>query len=347
MQEPKASEGTWNTPSWFKELVVFGIKVGSMSFPNTKLSHLLIAVPRAEPAAFALGVGLSIATFLKGKTLAQEVDLEDLSMGDLVQMRTAWSFQNKTYKWLSPKNTVGNLVELLTSPDGSRITIRLETDGFTTKPKPIMSHISPRGEKLPDRHIRFFRVPEGTPRRVSERPLEVTAEKVEFSKWEGWEYQINPTLSVFGNSTTIATISQLELKTTTLIPSLPEIPDATLWNVARFDQLAHDVRPHFVNSYDQIGAYPLRGTREYRTLQRFPFVCFSGNAAIRNLVDEDGLNGKTVIGLWEQGNGTLQDESLAKFKSEADRGTPIEDLEDYFGFSVPDLFPIAGWRPNV
>lgn len=347
MQHPKNSNNEWDVPDWFKELIVFGIKLGSMTTPNSKLSHLLMAVPRAEPAAFALGAGFSIATFLKGSTQAEEVDLEDLSVGELVQMRTAWSFQNKTHKWLSPKNTVGHLAELVTSPDGSRRTIRLETDGFTTKPTPIMSHRSPRGRKLPDEHIRFFRVPEGTPRRVAESPLEIEMSDVDFSKWEGWEYQINPTLAVFGNSTTIAEVSKLMVRPSSLLPSLPEIPDETLWSIARFDQLANDVRPHFVNSYDQIGSYPLSGTREYRTLQRFPFVCFSGNAAIRNLVDEDGLNGKTVIGLWEQGNGTLQDESLSMFKGEADTGSPIENLEKYLGFTIPSLFPMAAWRPNV
>lgn len=347
MQNPMNPNTEWEIPDWFKELMVFGIKLGSMTTPNSKLSHLLIAVPRAEPAAFALGAGFSIATFLKGSTQAEEVDLEDLSVGELVQMRTAWSFQNKAHMWLSPKNTVGHLVELVASPDGSRRTIRLETDGFTTKPTPIMSHRSPRGQKLPDEHIRFFKVPEGTPRRVSESPLEIEMSKIDFSKWESWEYQISPTLAVFGNSTTIAEVSKLKMMSSSLVPNLPDIPNASLWSISRFDQLANDVRPHFVNSYDQIGSYPLSGTREYRTLQRFPFVCFSGNAAIRNLIDEDGLNGKTVIGLWEQGNGTLQDESLSLFKGEADTGIPLENLEEYLGFSIPNLFPMAAWRPNV
>lgn len=342
------AEGQWEVPEWFKELVLLGIKLGNLKEPETKLSHLLIAVPRAEPAAFALGVGLSLSSFMKRTTQAIEVDLEELGLGELIQMRSAWRpVATKPHTWLSPANTVGELVEIRKSGDGSRHTIRLETDRRTTKPTAVMSHISPRGSKLPDKHIRFYRVPDGTPRRVSESPLEIKDEQIDFWTWEAWEYQISPTLAVFGNSTTISEVSTKEIHTKSLNSDLPEIPKATLWELARFDRLTNDIRPHFINSYDQISSYPLIGTREFRTLQRFPFVCFSGNAAIRNLVDEDGLEGKTIIGLWEQGNGTLQDESFVKFKAEADRGVPVKNPEDELGFKIPSMFPLAAWRPNA
>jgi len=348
MESDIQTEGHWEVPRWFRELVLFGVKLGNLQEPATKLSHLLIAVPRAEPVAFALGVGFSLSAFLKRTTQAVEVDLEELDVGELVQMRSAWRpVATKTHTWLSPANTVGVIVEIKTSADGSRHTLRLETDRRTTKPTAVMSHISPRGSKLPDKHIRFYRVPDGTPRRVSESPLEIKEEQIDFTTWEAWEYQILPTLAAFGNSTTISEISTKEILTRSLHFDLPEIPNATLWELARFDRLTNDIRPHFINSYDQISSYPLRGTREFQTLRRFPFVCFSGNAAIRNLVDEDGLEGKTVIGLWEQGNGTLQDEAFSKFKAEADRGIPLTNPEDELGFKIPDIFPLAAWRPNA
>lgn len=202
----------------------------------------------------------------------------------------------------------------------------------------------PAGEKAPPNNFRLFRVPVGTPQRNRNgESLYAKVDKELASRWEGWDYQIDPTLAIFGQTTRIKDYSRMDFRDS-FNSSLLSVDQLKLLDAARLDNLSNDMHPHFVNAIEQISKFPKPGSPQASTLERFPFVCLDGNVALMNLADEPQLRNKLVIGLWEAGVSALQEYSLEVFMRDAHNYREVKDFESVLGWNSPTGVQCWGWN---
>ena len=339
-----SKDSPWQpTPGWFNSFVALGENLYRLSASQNKLRRLLISVPRSEFASVALAIGCSKAAHLQNKNEVIPLELNQVGVNDLIQLRGPWVKNHEI--WTNPGNLVGRVLSV-TGRGTSRVRIKFEFDGTSGfVEKVLASEKCPAGkEKDPLQHFRLYRVPLGTPQRdrKSDRQFE-TIDGFGAKRFEGWEYQINPTLAVFSQVTKISEYAKYDLLDEHLVKLLGTNHESLL-SAARLDSLSNDTYPHFVNAIEQYTNFPIPNTPQAASLKTFPYVCLEGNVPILNLADDPQLANKTVIGLWETGVATLHDLSLENFLRVAHNFSPVSEVESVLSWTPPTGVQIWGWQ---
>jgi hypothetical protein len=344
-----SEESDWlEVGPWFAALVSLGECIHSASDSGEKYRRILVSVPQADMASLALAIGFSRSAFLAQTNQAVEIELSDLQIGDVIQLRSLWS--QSPHKLTAPKNIVGTVQSLDKShPEHVFVTFQFDTGANPQRFK-VLRRLCPTGSKDPLKHIRLFKLKEGVPQRAGKEPREFKSyptSKEHFSawidRWENWEYQVDPTLLIFGSPTKIAEYGKPNFADSDLHRVFLGIESDSILNVARLDSLSSDQKPHFVNAVEQISRFPKKGRPAFKSLEAFPFVCLEGNAAIVALSDRPVLQEKCVIGLWETAKPNLQELALSSFLETSTRFKSIEDFSERLGWSEPAGVQCWGW----
>lgn len=332
---------------WFAGFVQLAQKLHAANAAGQGVRRVLIAVPQSEMVSLGLATGFSRASFLSGRNGADPIELDDITVGDVIQVRSSWQETPPTLR--APEDRVGYVVSRDDlSKSEVRVTLRFRDS--RQLPVSITRARCPIGEKDPAKHIRVFRVPDflpkrsGTKREFPYRDIKKDHGQRWISKWETWEYQVDPTLAIFGSPTKVKNYGSPMFRDPQLHQMLLEIEHDSLLNVARVDYLDADQKPHLVNVIGQISAFPKKGTQLFDLVSAFPFVCLDGNAAMVSLSDRPLLDDKCVIGLWETSKPNLQDQALTTFLSSATRYSAIDDLERMIDWQAPPGVQCWGWR---
>jgi hypothetical protein len=334
---------------WFDSFIDLGHKLHRAQTDGMVIRRVLLSVPQSEMVSLALAIGFSRATYLAEKNHAVEVELDDIQVGDLIQLRSVWQQEKGNIK--APANIVGQIVAIdKPNDDGVLLTFAFNSTGLK-EPRKIMRLQCPSGEKDPIRHIRLYKVPAGTPQRPGKVPREFKKEKMQNSalqswvrKWENWEYQIFPTLAIFGSPTKLNDYGKPQFKDHELHEMLLKIDHDSFLNAARLDSLSLDTKPHFVNVIDQISNFPKKGSPAFESFSNFPFVCLDGNAALVGLSDKILLDDKCVIGLWETSKPNLQEMALETFLARATHFRAIDNFEAQIDWVAPAGIQCWGWK---
>lgn len=347
--QPSEQSDWLNVGSWFDSFIDLGQKLHTAKRQGAGYKRVLLSVPQSEMISLAIAIGFSRSTYLAEGNLAEELEIDEVSEGDLIQLRSTWI--QTPGKIEAPANIVG-LVHSIDRSSPNEIVIRFSFNSTgLQEPRKIMRFKCPTGKKDPLQHIRLYRVPLGTPQRPGKTPREfertkTTSEELQnwVNKWENWEYQIDPTLLVFGSPTKLQDYGRPNFRDNDLHKTLLQIDHDKMLNVARLDSLSNDLKPHFVNAIEQTSNFPKKGSPTFDSLLQFPFVCLDGNAAVASLSDKNVLDDKCVIGLWETSKPNLQDLALNNFVANATRYKPIDNFEGQIPWTPPVGVQAWGWH---
>lgn len=351
-------DGDWlPLGSWFTTFIDLGEKIHSARHSGLDVRKILISVPVSDMISLALAIGFSRAAYVSQVSKASRVDLTDLKVGKTVQLRSVWN--EKDGKVTPPANFVGVLEAVeRTSNAESPVTLRFGFNNGTFLNRNISPRSAPPGMSSPKDFIRFFEVPENMPhkrgdsdlsvrrvrtRKISRPKLKQDEVRRWFMRFEEWEYQVNPTLAVFGPATDIREYGQLLFRDEDLHGSILNIDHDEILDAARLDNLSNDEKPHFVNVIDQVARFPEPGTAQRATFEMFPFVCLDGNTAISSLSQKGILRSKCVIALMETSKPNLQNIALETFLETASQHTSIDDFEKQLGWQAPPGIQCWGW----
>lgn len=333
---------------WFTAFVQLAQELHSSQAGDLALRRILLSVPQGDMVSLGLAIGFSRASYLAGLDQAIEIELEDIKVGDTLQVRSAWQTPAKLIR--APEDLVGEVASI---DDSSRdsVTLRLTFRTGGQKTVRLLRHMCPIGQKDPGKHLRIYRVPAFAPQRPAKTKREFPyrdpkkeGTQVWIKKWERWDYQIDPTLAIFGSPTKVNDYGRPEFIDHELHKTLLEVEGDSLLNVARVDSMETDLRPHLINVVGQLSSFPKKGSHSFELLQQFPFVCLDGNAAMVSLSDRPILDEKCVIGLWETSRPNLQELALTSFLEEATRFKLLENLEQLLGWKAPPGVQCWGWN---
>jgi hypothetical protein len=332
---------------WFSAFVQLSQRLHSAQLSGLALSRVLVSVPQSDMVSLGLATGFSRASYLAGQDRATEIELEDIKVGDTLQVRSAWQAPAKLIR--APEDLVGEVASIDTSRSDS-VTLRLTFRTGGQKLVRILRHLCPTGQKDPGKHLRIFRVPAFAPQRPGKtkkefpyRDLKKEETQAWLKKWEKWDYQIDPTLAIFGSPTKVNNYGSPEFIDHELHQTLLRVDSDSLMNVARVDSMDIDLKPHLINIMGQLSSFPKKGTHAFEMLQEFPFVCLDGNAAMVYLSDRPILDKKCVIGLWETSKPNLQELALTTFLEEATRFKFLANLEQLLDWKAPPGVQCWGW----
>ena len=333
--------------SWFIAFVDLAQKLHSAQQAGLSMRRILLSVPQSDMISLGLATGFSRASYLSNESLEMEVELEEIEIGDFLQVRSAWQSTPQSIR--PPEDLVG-VVSYIDNSDEDFLNLRLVFSSGGQKPVRIRRSLCPTGQKQPDKHIRIFRVPEFTPQRPGKtkrdfpyRDPRKEETQLWLKKWERWDYQIDPTLAIFGSTTKVNNYGTSRFRDKELHHVLLELDSDSLLNAARVDLIDADSRPHLINVMGQLSSFPKRGTRTHELLEKFPFVCLDGNAALVSLSDRPNLDEKCVLGLWETSKPNLQELALTSFLTDATRYKPVENLEQLLNWQAPAGVQCWGW----
>lgn len=342
---------------WFTSFISLGRKLHAAKAGGLEIRKVLLSVPLSDMVSLAMAIGFSRAAYESNVSLAQRIELDELVPGQNIQMRAIWNEANG--KVTPPANFVGALLDILPGRDSaSAVKLTFEFTDGSIVPRSINPSSAMAGETSPKKAIRFFEVPIGVPhkagdlalstRRIRERKVtrpKMTQDQIEhwFQRFEGWEYQVNPTLAVFGPATDIREYGRMLFRDDELHGTLLNIDHDEILDVARLDNLSNDHHPHFVNVIDQVARFPEPGTSQRATLEMFPFVCLDGNGAIASLSQKGALREKCVIGVWETSKPNLQQIALDVFLETASSFKRIDNFGQHISWTPPLGVQCWGW----
>jgi hypothetical protein len=331
---------------WFESFVDLATKLYIARKMGHRYSKILIGVPKSEFVALALSIGFSRSAFLQGDNFAEPVLPEDISLGDVIELRSGWDKNPDSRDDRLPKCTVGRISEITKENEYFwKFTFDFASN-FSSEPRRFKRARTTGNMHSTDLN-RLFKVPKGTPERpdFSKKRREVSGTRSKETRmyWEGWDYQINPALVIFGATGRLEDYKKPQMKDEELHPKL-EIESDSLFNVARLDNLTNDVNPHFINAVEQISKFPEKGSATYETFERFPFACLDGNQALLLLSEEPAFDKKCLIGIWEMSGHHHQSESARSFAKVASTFTQIENFSKDIGWNPPPGIQIWGWK---
>ena len=352
VQEPWVPLG-----DWFISFIELGRRIHAKQSENFRLRKVLLSVPVSDLVSLAMAIGFSREAYAAGVSHAKRLELSDLQVGKNVQLRAVWV--QKDGLVTPPANFVGELIGIEKeekSRDKTVLTFRFN-NGTTTR-RDIFHASAKHGEVSPTKAIRFYEVPQGVPHKsgdsnasaknIRDRKIKRPAFKQDqieawFKRFEGWEYQIAPTLAVFGPATDIRDYGKLLFRDVELHDSFLNIDHDQILDAARLDNLSNDQHPHFVNVIDQVARFPESGTTQRDSLEMFPFVCLDGNGAIASLSQKAILREKCTIALWETSKPNLQNVAIETFLETSTQFKRVQDLETVLGWHPPVGVQIWGW----
>lgn len=346
--KPDQDSGWLPVGGWFTAFVQLAQKVHAAQLSGLGLSRILLSVPQSDMVSLGLAAGFSRASYLAGQDQAIEIELGEIKVGDTLQVRSAWQTSAKLIR--APEDLVGEVASIDDSSSDS-VTLRLTFRTGGQKPVKILRRMCPTGQKDPAKHLRIYRVPAFAPQRPAKtkrefpyRDLKKEGTQAWLKKWERWDYQIDPTVAIFGSPTKVNSYGAPEFIDHELHMTLLEVEGDSLLNVARVDSLDTDLRPHLINVMGQLSSFPKKGTHAFELLKQFPFVCLDGNATMVSLSDRPVLDEKCVIGLWETSKPNLQELALTSFLEEATRFKLLENFEQLLDWKPPAGVQCWGWN---
>jgi hypothetical protein len=342
---------------WFTSFIDLGRKIYAAHSTGLALRKVLLSVPVSDMVSLAMSIGFSRAAYESGKNSAERVEFSALKTGTNVQMRSIWV--QKDGLVTPPANFVGELVSIESGASSAeKTTLNFRFNNGSSAKRDVFPVSIKVGETSPTKAIRFFEVEAGVPhksgdsntsaRKIRDRKIKrpnFNQEQIEawFKRFEGWEYQISPTLAVFGPATDIREYGSLLFRDVELHGSVLNIEHDEILDVARLDNLSNDQHPHFVNVIDQVASFPEPGTPARAALDMFPFVCLDGNGAIASLSQKTILREKCVIALWETSKPNLQNVAIETFLETASQYKRISDFEASLNWKPPVGVQCWGW----
>jgi hypothetical protein len=236
-----------------------------------------------------------------------------------------------------PSSYVGRVEKL--ESDGIRV--KIDFKGSGNEPTKFV----PGGPYAP----KIFRVPKGVPHGKAKpfKHEDYALISRDFDDKESWMrllYQLDPRCISFGLKNRIQQTLDIQIQDQELCPKLG-VESLSLGVMARLDGFSEDTSAHFVNAHEQITKFPEASDEKLETLAYFKYVILDGNKAIDSLVSKPALKDKTIIGLWEVGASSLQDQALERFKqSTIFEFTQVPDLEEKLDWKAPAGTKIWGWN---
>ncbi len=336
---PLEEKSEWiEAGSWFESIANLpeAIRVYNASNPNLK--RVLLTAPNPTLISLAFAFGASRDAFLQHRDTGQILSVDELKVGDLLQI--AYSWKNPSTLNGSPQPLKRRLVigEFVTSAlvDGI-LQLTLTCNGLRI-PTAVHPHYLAKGE------ITFHKMQAGTPQGEFSQEIP-NRSGANADRWKFYFSQVDPQYAFFGDGDFMKTLGSLEFHETELCDLLLGVSEPIPMTLAtRMDQLTNDKEVHFVNTYDEIAHFPKQNTLAWESLKALPGTVFIGNRATELLSKKTALASKLQISLWDTGRSYMQDQALQAFVASSAYFDPIEDFETSIGWQAPAGVQVWGWR---
>ncbi len=337
--KPLEEKADWlEAGAWFESLANLPEAIRIYNAGNPPLKRVLLTAPNPTLMGLAFAFGASRDAFLQHNDLGESLNIDDLKVGDLIQVAYNWKNStpiNGAAQPLERRLIVGEFIESTLAGGIVQLTLICNGERFRTAVHP---HYLSKGE------ISFQKMQVGTPQGEFFQVIPAFHGS-NGDRWKFYFSQVDPQYSFFGDGDFMKTLDGLELYEFELCDFLLGAKDGVTMSIAtRMDQLTDDKEVHFVNTYDEIARFPKQNTLAWESLKAVPATVFIGNRATELLSKKTALASKLQISLWDTGRSYMQDQALQAFVASSAYFDQIEDVETTIGWQAPAGVQIWGWR---
>lgn len=311
--------GNWSfVESWFTSFVALGIYLGRFTdSESSKISKILLSVPRKEFVSTAIALGMSIHKFRSKRSILKEIRETDLlDLPPTSKLRLVLNY--------------GHLDVMFHKyfPDGKYV--RCTIGGLHKSRNQLTSHIR-------EIYLLPSSYPEGDYSLSSQayESLDKSEER------ELWRNQGAPGVAIFGEMENIKFQASAQMRNDGISKMLG-METITLEEAARLDNLSGHSKSSLINSYggtSEFSKFPYAGNS---IVELFDWVILDGNNAINRLCASENLLDKSVLSILELGVPRSQGKAIDTFTSELNRYNSI-DVTSLLGWKPPTGVNIWGW----
>ena len=314
--------GDWSfAESWFTSFVGLGIYLGRFTDSKTsKLSRVLLSVPRKEFVSTAIALGMSIHKFTSKTSL-----LKEISESDLLELP---SFSKLRLVLSSP----GHLDVMFHKyfPDANVKFMRCTIGGLHKSRNQSTSHIR-------EMYLLPSSYPEGD-YSLSQEEYESLDKSDEI---EIWRTQGAPGIAIFGEIENFKSQASAQMRKDMISKMLGK-ETITLEEAARLDTLSGHSKSSLINAYGGTSEFLKLPIADHSILDLFDWIILDGNNAINRLCATENLLDKSVLSILELGVPRSQGKAIDTFTSELNRYNSI-DVTRLLGWKPPTGVNIWGW----
>jgi hypothetical protein len=311
--------GNWSSAGgWFTSFVGLGIYLGRFTDSNSsKISRILLSVPRKEFVSTAIALGLSIHKFKSKASILKEIRESDLlELPQASKLRLVLKY--------------GHLDVMFHKyfPDGKYL--RCTVGGLHKSRNQLTSHIQ-RIYLLPGSH------PEGdySMSREEYENLEKNDERYI------WRTQSAPSAAIFGEVDNFKLQASAHMKND-FISKMFGMETIALEEAARIDSVSGHSKSSLINGYGGTSEFLKFPIAEGSIVDLFEWIILDGNNAINRLSATENLLDKSVISILELGVPRSQGKAIDTFTSELNRYNSI-DVTSLLGWKPPVGVNVWGW----
>jgi hypothetical protein len=319
--------------NWFTSLADLPRCIEKYELNNSPIRRILVTAPNPNFAALAYSFGTSREAFLSDKELSQEIPMEALEPGLLIQITWVWGLAAGDPSSLERQVIIGKFSKFVESKTSYEF--ELFVDGRLERKNLNKSYVK-------NNRIKFWTVPAGTPEKVFGTQVIPNSPEVS-DRWKFYQSQTFPQCAFFGDGNFTSLVDSLELFEPQLCGFLGGIKKLSMKDAARLDKLTNDLEVHFINTFDQVSQFPKQGTPEFEQMSQMSRVALVGNRAIDILAKKTSLKARNLIAFWDTGRVYMQEQALQGFSQNASYFEKIENFREKLDWQSPNGIQIWGW----
>lgn len=311
--------GNWNSAgNWFTSFVGLGIYLGRFTDSNSsKISRILLSVPRKEFVSTAIALGLSIHKFRSKASILKEItesDLLELPQASKLRLVLKYGYLDVMFQKYFPEGKY----------------LRCTVGGLHKSRNQLTTHIQ-QMYLLPGSH------PEGD---YSMSPEEYESLEKNDER-DIWRTQSAPGLAIFGEVDNFKLQASARMKND-FISKMFGMETIALEEAARIDSVSSHSKSSFINAYGGTSEFLKFPIAEDSIVDLFDWIILDGNNAINRLSATENLLDKSVLSILELGVPRSQGKAIDTFTSELNRYNTI-DVTSLLGWKPPVGINIWGW----
>lgn len=318
---------------WFTSLANLPRRIEQYEHAYKPLNRVLLTAPNPNFAALAYAFGTSREAFLSDKELSQEISLDELKTGSLIQITWEWAPPGGDRTLLARQVIVGRFKKYFDSKVVYQF--ELEVNGKLEQKNLHKGYVQ-------NGQIKFWSVPEGTPEKVFGTQVIPNLPDVS-DRWKFYQSQTYPQCAFFGDGNFTALVDSMEIYEPDLCGFLGGLEKLSMKDAARLDKLTNDVEVHFINTFDQVSQFPQQGSAEYAQMSQMPRIALVGNRSIDILAKKTSLKASKLIAFWDTGRIYMQEQALQAYAQNASYFEKVENFEEKLGWDSPAGVQIWGW----
>jgi len=311
--------GNWSSvESWFTSFVALGIYLGRFTdSESSKISRVLLSVPRKEFVSTAIALGMSIHKFRNKTSILKEIresDLLELQATTKLRLVLKYGHLDVMFHEYFP---VGK-------------SLRCTIGGLH------------KGRKQSTSHIReMYLLPSSYPEGDYSLSQEEYQSLAKSEEREIWRTQGAPGIAIFGEIENFKSQASAQMRKDMISKMLGK-ETITLEEAARLDSLSGHSKSSFINAYGGTSEFSKFPIADHSILDLFDWIILDGNNAINRLCATENLLNKSVLSILELGVPRSQGKAIDTFTSELNRYNAI-DVTSLLGWKPPTGVNIWGW----